>query len=336
MTGEPTLGQRYAALVCDLDGVVYRGPAAIEHAVGALTAARRPIQYATNNASRTPEDVAAHLRELGLAAGPDDVATSAEAGASALREALGAGATVLAVGGPGVAAALADAGLRAVRSVRSDEVAGVLQGYGPQVTTADLAEAAHAVQRGARWVATNLDLTLPTQWGTAPGNGTMVAAVRPACGRDPHHVVGKPYAALYLLCAQRLGQDSDAILAIGDRLDTDIEGAAAAGMDSLLVLTGVSTLGEAATAPAHSRPTYVARDLRSLHEDLPPARRDGQDWVCGQDRGRIVDGGWTSASAGTTAQRMTNRLHAAYEAQDAGLIDGADAARVAAGWEEDD
>jgi glycerol 3-phosphatase-2 len=331
VAGARTLGAAYAAFVCDLDGVVYRGPVAIEHAVGALTAAGRPIQYATNNASRPPAEVAAHLRELGLAVEPDDVATSSQAGAAAIRHALGEGAAVLAVGGAGVALALTEAGLRAVRPGESDDVAGVLQGYGPGVTAAMLGEAAYAVQRGAYWVATNLDLTLPTDRGTAPGNGALVSAVTTACGRGPDDVVGKPYSALYVLCADRLAQPREAILAIGDRLDTDIEGAVAARLDSLLVLTGVSTVGQAAAAPADSRPTYLAPDLRSLDEELPRPARDGASWVCGGDRGRIVDARWVSEATGTAGQGLTNRLHAAYAAQDAGVLGAQEAARIVAG-----
>ncbi len=336
MTKHPTLAAAYAAFVCDLDGVVYRGPAPVDHAAEALTAAGGPIQYATNNASRPPEDVAEHLRELGIDAGPDDVATSSQAGAAALRESLGTGASVLAVGGPGVALALAEAGLHVLHPGEYRDVAGVLQGYGLDVTVAMLGEAAYAVQRGARWVATNPDLTLPTDRGIAPGNGSLVAAVRTACGRGPDEVVGKPFAALYILCAHRLKQEPKDILAIGDRLDTDIEGAVAAGMDSLLVLTGVSTAEQAAAADPHSRATYLAPDLRSLHEDLPRPSRDGEDWVCGDDRGRIVGGAWAGSAEGTLAQGLTNRLHAAYEAQDAGRIDGAGAARIVAGLLADD
>lgn len=257
---------RYTAGVCDLDGVVYRGSAAIDHAVESLTHWGRPIVYATNNASRTPEDVAAHLSHLGLAVTPADVVTSSQAAAWVLAERVPAGATVLAVGGDGVAAALAEAGFVVVRSVPNDGVAAVVQGYGPGVTASDLAEAAYAVQQGALWVATNTDATLPTDRGLAPGNGSLIGAVRVAVGRSPDLVAGKPEAPLYLLAAQRLGADPSQVLAIGDRLDTDIAGAHAAGMDSLLVLTGVSTATEAAALAESEQPTHVAPDLRVLRE----------------------------------------------------------------------
>ena len=109
-----TLLDSYEALVCDLDGVVYRGPAAVPHAVEALRSCGLRVLYATNNASRTPETVASHLTGLGLQAGPDDVVTSAQAGAHYLAEHLPAGSAVLGVGGAGIVEALGQQGLRAV------------------------------------------------------------------------------------------------------------------------------------------------------------------------------------------------------------------------------
>lgn len=269
MSPTTSLQARYAAIVCDLDGVVYRGPAAVPHAVEALTGTPLPVIYATNNASRPPADVAAHLRELGVPCGPEAVATSSQAGARIIADRVPPASAVLAVGGPGVAVALEEAGLTPVLpdAVPGHHPVAVLQGYGPQVTATHLAEAAYAVQSGAIWVATNTDATLPTDRGVAPGNGSLIAAVQRAVGRPPDVVAGKPSAPLYLMCADRLAVPASRVLAVGDRLDTDIEGAVAAGMDSLLVLTGVDDLGACLAAPPHRRPTWVAHDLRSLTAD---------------------------------------------------------------------
>ena len=257
----------YAAVVCDLDGVVYRGGDAVPHAVESIAALDVPVLFATNNASRPAAGVAAHLRDLGIDCHPRDVATSAQAAAWLLSLELDQGARVLAVGGEGVPEALQEAGLVPVSPSADgdDEVSAVAQGYGRGVTAADLAAAAYAVESGARWYATNTDATLPTDRGLAPGNGSLVAAVATAVGRGPDVVAGKPESPLYELCAQRLGFDVDRVLAVGDRLDTDIAGAVAAGMDSLLVLTGVDDLESLLEAPEANRPTYVSVDLRALH-----------------------------------------------------------------------
>lgn len=258
---------RYDAIICDLDGVVYRGEAAVPHAVHALGAAGIPIQFATNNASRPPEAVGDHLRRLGLDITDAAVATSSQAAAWLLAQHLRPGARVLPVGGPGVAQALVDAGFVTVSSP-DEKPEAVVQGYGPNVTAADLADAAYAVQRGALWLATNTDHTLPTAAGYAPGNGALVLAVGAAVGRGPDLVAGKPDEPLYLMCADRLGVDPARVLAIGDRLETDIEGAQRAGMDSLLVLTGVHGVRDALSAPPELRPTWVAPDLRALDADM--------------------------------------------------------------------
>ena len=321
----PPLVDRYAAVVCDLDGVVYRGPDAVDHAVSALSSLTVPIVYATNNASRPPDEVAAHLTDLGLHVRGRDVATSSQAGAAVLRDLVPAGATILAIGGVGVREALQHQGFdvaspERAREALDHEVAGVLQGYGAAVTAADLSEAAYAVAAGAVWVATNTDITLPTHRGTAPGNGTLVAAVQAATGQDPV-VVGKPYAPLYRLCATRLEAEPARVLAVGDRLDTDIAGAVAAGMDSALVLTGIDSVTTLATAPASMRPTYLLEDLRSLSEAYVPAETDYSWWVCGADRRRLVDGAWDVATAGSTIESARSGVACLHEALDLGELD---------------
>lgn len=262
--GAPTA---YRAIICDLDGVVYRGSSPVPHAVEALAGARVPVHYATNNASRPPEDVAAHLRDLGLPCADSAVTTSSEAGAWLLSRGGGAPQRVLAVGGPGVALALERAGFTVVLppdAPHAGAVDAVLQGYGREVTAADLAEAAYAVQAGARWVATNTDSTLPTDRGVAPGGGSLVSAVAGAVGREPDAVAGKPHPTIYELALERLALGAAEVLAIGDRLETDIEGAAATGMASLLVLTGVDSIEDVLRAEPRMRPTYVRNNLADL------------------------------------------------------------------------
>jgi glycerol-1-phosphatase len=325
VTDVPTLAEGYAALVCDLDGVVYRGPRAVDHAVAALCGLSMPVVYATNNASRPPAEVAAHLTDLGLHARARDVATSSQAGARELGRLLLPGARVMAVGGAGVREALVQQGFDVVlpEQAASDPTArvdGVLQGYGTGVTAAHLAEAAYAVAAGAVWVATNTDETLPTHRGTSPGNGMLVAAVSRAAGREPV-VVGKPAAPLYELCAEQLGLPAPSVLAVGDRLDTDIAGAGAAGMDSALVLTGVDSVSSLAVVAAPLRPTYVVEDLRALTEDYQPVERDDAWWVCGGARLRIVDGQWDVARLGAPIEAARAGLACLHEGLDAGVLD---------------
>jgi glycerol-1-phosphatase len=254
----------------DLDGVVYVGAAAVPHAAQALDAALDRFgmraAFVTNNAARTPEAVAAHLVELGVRAEPSDVVTSAQAGARMLAERLPPGARVLAIGGSGVGAALRERGLVPVESVDDGAVA-LIQGYGPDVGWRDLAEGSLAIGRGLPWVATNLDRTIPGPRGRVLGNGSMVAALRHATGVEPL-VAGKPEPPLMLESVQR--SRAQRPIVVGDRLDTDIEGATRAGIPSVLVLTGVTDWQDLLTAPPPDRPTYLGLDLRVLLEPAPP------------------------------------------------------------------
>ena len=250
-------------LLLDLDGTVYLNrspiPYAVESLIGAIGQGAR-LAYVTNNASRTPAAVAEHLRSLGIPARQDEVITSSMAGASLLRERVGSG-KVLSVGGEGVAWALREQGLEPVAALDGDVVA-VMQGYGPEVCVRDLTEATYAVKAGLPWIATNVDLVLPTDRGLAPGNGSLVGLVERVAGRPPDAIAGKPEPALIREAIARM--EARRPLIVGDRLDTDIAAGARLGIPTLLVLTGVSTEAEAMDAPPDLRPTYLASDLRCL------------------------------------------------------------------------
>ena len=258
-----TIAQEYDCLLIDLDGTVFRGRQPTDGAVQSLDRVDSRKLYVTNNASRSADEVALHLRELGFTATSADVVTSAQSAAHLLAEQLPSDARVLIVGTESLANEVAAVGLRPVRRFE-DKPAAVVQGLSLTVGWPDLAEAALAIRAGALWVAANVDPTLPTERGLLPGNGSLVAALRTATGAEPQ-VAGKPAPTLLNDAVSR--GDFRKPLVIGDRLDTDIEGANAAGLPSLMVLTGVSTALDAVYAEAAQRPTYIARDLRSLHAD---------------------------------------------------------------------
>ncbi len=255
------LVQEHDCLLLDLDGTVFRGHQATEGAVETLSTVDSRTLYVTNNASRSPAEVAQHLHDLGFAAEPDDVVTSAQSAANLLAAQLPPGAAVLIVGTEALAAEVRGVGLKPVRQW-SDEPAAVVQGHSPQTGWPDLAEAALAIRNGALWVAANVDLTLPSERGLLPGNGSMVAALRAATNQQPQ-VAGKPHPTLMNDALAR--GTFRAPLVVGDRLDTDIAGANAAGLPSLMVLTGVSTAQDLVRASVSERPVYLAPDLRSLY-----------------------------------------------------------------------
>jgi glycerol 3-phosphatase-2 len=257
------LAEEHDCLLLDLDGTVFRGAEATEGAVGTLAAVEARTLYVTNNASRSPSEVADHLVELGFDAEAGDVVTSAQSAARLLSSQLPSGSAVLVVGTESLVAEVTNVGLRPVRQFAGDTAA-VVQGHSPQTGWSDLSEAALAIRSGAVWIATNVDRTLPSERGLLVGNGSMVAAVRSATDSEPQ-VAGKPAPTLLNDALSRGRFEKP--LVVGDRLDTDIAGANAAELPSLLVLSGVSTAADMVFAIPEERPNFVAADLRSLLAD---------------------------------------------------------------------
>jgi glycerol-1-phosphatase len=257
------------AVILDLDGVVYIGQDAVPGAVPAITRLRdggTPVCYLTNNASRTPEQIADHLRQIGLDVAGTDVLTSAQVAAALLADTLPAGAPVLVVGGEGLRIALLGAGLIPVTD-SSERPKAVVQGFHPDLSWRALAEGTHAVRSGVPWTATNLDRMVPTPRGPAPGNGILVGVIEAATGRTPDHVVGKPGPDPFLRAAERMASKTP--IMVGDRLETDIHGARNAGIDAMLVLTGVTLARHVLRCPPDHRPHYLGRDLGDLFRPHP-------------------------------------------------------------------
>lgn len=332
----------YDLLILDLDGVLYlieEPISAAVKAVGRLRAQGRRLAYVTNNASRRSDDVARLLTDLGMAAHPDEVLTSAAAAAEVLATRYPAGAPILVVGADALRDEVRAVGLSPVATADAAPVA-VVQGYGRQVGWTELAEAAVAVRNGAFWAATNTDRTLPSPRGPLPGNGSLVAVLRTALDREPDLVVGKPEPALFQTASRRA--DAARPLVVGDRLDTDTAGANRAGLDSLLVLTGVSGPADLLAAPPAERPTYVARDLHGLFEPdgtvrlpgpaepVPDAGASGWRVTAGDAGSPVLSG------AGTTLDALRALCAAAWSQEwsgrpTAGLAAGSEPARLALG-----
>jgi HAD superfamily hydrolase (TIGR01457 family) len=252
------IADAYDAFLLDLDGVLYRGDRPIANApeaVRALRALGKRLAFVTNNSSRTPESIVAHLASVGVEAEPAEVETSALTTATMLRERSVQTAAV--IGEEGLRTALASAG---IEIVPADAAPGaVAVGWDRRLTYDDLRDASLAVQRGATLFATNDDVSYPAPDGyTWPGAGAILAALEAATGVDAV-VFGKPNAPILRAALERAGGGRP--LVVGDRLETDIDGAANAGWDSALVLTGISTR---AAAVAPHEPTYVLDDLSGL------------------------------------------------------------------------
>ena len=278
---EAPLADLYDVALLDLDGTAWAGDQTIDHAADAVLASRERgmrSAFVTNNAMRTPQQVADKLNAMGFEATPDMVMTSAMDAAANMAEELEEGAKVFMIGGEGLRQALAENGFTVVASA-DDEPVAVVQGLDKQVDWSTLSEGAFAIQRGAAYYATNLDATLPEERGQALGNGALVRAIRHATGKRPV-AAGKPEASIYQRGARRVGGERP--LAVGDRLETDIMGAVNARVPAMHVLTGVHGAQDVLRAPRGQRPSFLARDMRGLLEAHPGPKhhRDGT-WTCG-------------------------------------------------------
>lgn len=285
------LCEEYDVALLDLDGVVYIGPEAVAGAPEHLRRAAQAgmhLAYVTNNASRPPSTVAEHLNDLGIPVDAADVVTSAQAAARLLADRVPGGSAVFVIGGTGLFEALEERGLRPVQSI-DDEPVAVVSGYYPELLWKTVIDGAILVRRGLPWVTSNTDMTLPTMHGDGPGNGVLVDAVARFAGRDPV-VAGKPAPPLFEETLRRVGGSRP--LVVGDRLDTDVEGAVKSGFDSLLVMTGVTGLDDLIRADATLRPTYISADLAGLNESHPVPEVENaaaalNGWRAVVDRGQL-------------------------------------------------
>lgn len=275
-------------LLIDLDGVCYAGTRDIPNAASGLAAAREAgikFQFVTNNASRTPQQVAEKLKGHQIAAAAEEVMTAAMDAVEILTQKIEPASKVLVVGTQALRDTVAQAGFEVV-SKASEQPAAVIQGYGAEVGWAELSEAAYAINAGALFMATNLDATLPTEKGFALGNGSLVAAVEHATGQKPF-AGGKPFAGIYRKAAAHAGASKP--LVVGDRLDTDIAGAVAADMLSFHVLTGVSDAKAVALAYPDRRPSYLGLDLTDLTRAHPgPVHQPTGAWTSGESAAFMV------------------------------------------------
>lgn len=293
------LVEAHDLVMFDLDGVVYVGGEAIEgvaESIDRVRASGRHVAFVTNNASRTPDQVAAKLTAIGVTAEPGDVVTSAQAAARLLVEEHGAGARVLLLGGEGLRVALLEAGLDPVED--PEGAVAVASGYGPDVRWRDIMRASVLVRDGLPYVASNADLTIPTPYGLAPGHGVLVRTITGFAGVEAV-VAGKPERPLMEETVLRVGGDRP--LMIGDRLDTDIEGAHAIDAPSLLVLTGVTWLEELAAAPAGLRPSYISPTLAGLFAPHPVPEITGASVELGGWSASVADGRLAVEGTGSDA-----------------------------------
>lgn len=280
------LAAAYDLALLDLDGVVYLLHQPIREAAATVAALPdlncEPV-FVTNNASRSPETVAEVLGGMDIPAKPDEVLTSAQVVAAAIAERIGSGGKVLSTGSPALYDAVEAAGLTVTHEPR--EAQAVAFGYTPETTWRDLAAVTIAAREGAFWAVANLDATLPTPDGPLPGMGALAQTIATALGRGPDLVAGKPQEPIFRAALAR--RPGGRAIMVGDRPDSDIEGANRVGIDSLLVFTGVVSPKDALRLAPERRPTHLGWSLAALTETHPEPQ-----WNAEGDT--VTCGGWTA------------------------------------------
>jgi len=269
-TAAATLG-RVSHLLVDMDGVLFRGGTALPGASGFLPWLQNhgiAFQLITNNSTASPEKNAALLAAMGIHVDLDAVFTSAMATGRYLERHAERGERTFVIGEEGLVEAVANAGMEVVRD--PEGVSWVVAGLDRHVTYEELCMASFALERGARFIATNADASLPVEQGEAPGAGALQAALVATTGVKPL-VIGKPEPLLLELGMERIGGSRDNTAMLGDRLDTDIAAAARLEMTSILVLTGVTAREDLASS--RIRPNVTVNGLPELMKIWSTAKR---------------------------------------------------------------
>lgn len=251
--------KEYSLYLFDLDGVLYRGKEVIPGAVEALAKLRtkkKILRFLTNNSSFERDDFAAKLCKFGFEVNASEIYSSAYGTAKFL-----SGQSAWIIGEPGMKKELRQWGVKIVEN-RNEKADWVAVGICWTFHYDQLDEAQERIREGSRFLATNLDATYPDEGGRIrPGAGAIVAAVATAAGKQPDVVIGKPETTLIEMIFEETGARREETLLVGDRLDTDVVCAKRVGVDSALVLTGVTSQEPTVE---EAKPTYVLQSVAEL------------------------------------------------------------------------
>jgi 4-nitrophenyl phosphatase len=253
----------YEGYLIDLDGTMYRGTERIKEAcdfVQGLNQKGIPYLFVTNNSTKTPEQVAEHLQAFDIPADTNQVFTTSQATANYIYE-LNKNASVYVIGEEGIKKAISDKGLK----FGGENADFVVTGLDREITYEKLAIACLAVRNGATFISTNGDIALPTERGFLPGNGSLTSVVAVSTEVNPIFI-GKPESIIMEQALKAIGTNPEKTLMIGDNYHTDILAGIDAGMDTLLVHTGVTTRTH--MTQVDKKPTYVVDSLAEWLDNI--------------------------------------------------------------------
>lgn len=253
-----TLLANITHLIIDMDGVLYRGDEPMLRLREFFAFLReRPIPFilATNNSTRSSQEYADKLAKMGVQVSPSEVLVSGQAVARYLRREYPAGTRVHVFGMPSLRQAIAEEGF----VLADEDVEVVVASMDRAINYDKIKRATLLIRGGARFIATNLDPTHPTEEGLLPGSGSMVALLATASETRPT-AFGKPEPIMFELAMAQMGAVPATTATIGDRVDTDIVGGKRAGLTTICVLSGSSSRAEAEEVGAD----YIFEDIAHL------------------------------------------------------------------------
>uniref|UniRef100_A0A7C3J2E0 HAD-IIA family hydrolase n=1 Tax=Candidatus Methanomethylicus mesodigestus TaxID=1867258 RepID=A0A7C3J2E0_9CREN len=255
-----------SAFIIDLDGCIYRGDKAIEGAAEAVDTIRangKRLLFLTNNSTKTPSEYAAKLSSLGIKAHRGEILTSSVATAHYLKS-YGKGRCYV-IGQEGLLSALKEGGFELLDETHSSEADYVVCGLDMGLTYAKISAACFAIQKGAKFIATNPDPNLPVQGGYLPGAGSIMKAVQTATGRRPI-IIGKPSRIIMDIALEILKCPPGRAMIVGDTLKMDIQAGKNAGMFTALVLTGSTTIMQVRRSKI--KPDLILEGIHELSDIL--------------------------------------------------------------------
>jgi len=262
----------HKAFIIDMDGVINKGSALIPGAaefVEKLKSNGFKFLFLTNNSYHTPFELKERLSLIGIDVNKDNFYTSAMATTSFLMFQK-PGCKAYVIGGRGLIKELKKAGI----TISKDKPDYVIVGETEEYDYLKIIEATHLIREGAKFIATNPDLTGPTARGPVPACGALVAPIQKVTGIEPYFL-GKPNPVMMYLARRKLGVHSANCFMIGDRMDTDIVGGLEAGMTCCLVLSGVTSRRMLAKFPY--QPDYIFDSIGEIDPEKILSRRGGVD-----------------------------------------------------------
>jgi len=251
-------------LILDMDGVLWKDSKPIgdlPYIFKGISDLGLKVVFATNNATKSIEEYQQKLASFGVQVEPEQIITSAIAAAKYLQQHYSSGSWVYVVGSASLKDMIHKHSFQVCDDAGRNSAQVVLVAMDTSLTYEKIRNAATQIRQGADFIATNMDATFPTPQGLLPGAGACVAAIATAAEKQPL-LIGKPQTLMYELAFQTLGFAPREVMAIGDRLETDIAGAQKAGCLAGLVLSGVTD--ETKAHRWQPQPDLIAKDLTEL------------------------------------------------------------------------